>query len=65
MSEYKSILDSLVLVHNDYVAHLEVEKKKGVKVHDSDMKDWCDAIHNLQRILSKRELESINPEFFK
>lgn len=51
------ILDLLVKA-NDLYLHVEVQ-------HPSDIPDWNNSIHTLQRILMCRETRRSNPDLFK
>ncbi|CAM3556895.1 MULTISPECIES: hypothetical protein [Elizabethkingia] len=52
----KKIMESLVKAHNDYV--------KLSSTHPSDIKDWTNALHILQDILTRRILRRDYPKDF-
>jgi len=56
----ESVWLKLLDVHDDYIELIT----EGT-FHSADMTDWVDAIHTLQRIVCKRELEERCPEWFK
>lgn len=54
--EEREIMELLVKAHNLYV--------KLNPTHPSDIPDWCNGIHNLQGILSRRILRRDYPNDF-
>ena len=52
----KEVLDKLIEAHNLY-AILENQ-------NSSDIIDWCNSMHNLQRIISTRVARRTNPDVF-
>ena len=56
LDQEKQIMALLVEAHNKYIA-LEL-------THPSDLPDWVNSFHNLQRILSSRIVRRDYPEDF-
>jgi hypothetical protein len=52
----KEIMDKIVEIHNFYI---ELEQQ-----HPSDLSEWVESIHNLQKLMGMRILRREFPETF-